>query len=288
MSIERIVEFDPFPFDLRWLYPHATDEQFRRNLDWLDRRTVDAAAQKLILSMHAYLVRTKRHTILIDTCIGAHKHRPSLAVFHDLDSPLLHNLAKAGITPEQIDLVLCTHLHADHVGWNTRSQNGQWVPTFPNAAYLIARKEYDYYLALHESKPAQPVTRGAFEDSVLPVVRAGRARFIESDYVLEDDENGRIWVEDTSGHTPGQIAVCARGGGRDVIFIGDAVHHPLGIAEPDLVMSGDIDPSAAIATRRRLIETYADTDTIVLAAHFPNPTAARIVSSPRGFRVVWV
>lgn len=288
IGIERIVEFDPFPLDLRWLYPNATDEQLKRHLDWLDARTVDPATLKLILSMHSYLVRTRRRTILIDTCIGAHKQRPSLAVFHDLDSPLLDNLAKAGVTPEQIDLVLCTHLHADHVGWNTRMQNGELVPTFPKATYLLARREYDYFLALHEKNPAQPVSRGAFEDSVLPVVRAGQATFIENDYVIEDDAEERIWVEDASGHTPGQIAVRARGGGRDAVFIGDAVHHPLGIAEPELVMSGDIDPAKAVATRRRLLETYADTDTIVLAAHFPEPTAAKIVSSQRGFRITWL
>jgi glyoxylase-like metal-dependent hydrolase (beta-lactamase superfamily II) len=287
MSIERIVEFEPFPFDLRWLYPRATGEQLERNLDWLDPRTVDRATQTLILSMHSYLVRTRSSTILIDTCIGAHKQRPSLAVFHDLESPLLDNLADGGIAPEQIDLVLCTHLHADHVGWNTRSVNGQWVPTFPNATYLIARKEYEYFNKLYESNPAQPVVRGAFEDSVLPVVSAGQAKFVESDHVVQEDADERIWLEDASGHTPGQIAVHARGGGSDVVFIGDAIHHPLGVAEPELVMSGDVDPNGAVATRRRLIETYADTNTIVLAAHFPTPTAARFVSAGSGFRIAW-
>lgn len=287
LRIERIVEFDPFPFDLQWLYPEATDADVQRNLDWLDARTVDAATNTLFLSMHAYLLRLGGKTLLIDTCIG-HKPRPSLAAFDNRDSPLLDNLRAAGVAPDDVDVVICTHLHADHVGWNTQREDGAWVPTFKNAIYVFARKEYNYYRALHDSNPPQPVSRGAFEDSILPVVAARQARFVASSEVIEERNGVRIWLEDASGHTPGQIAVRASGGGREVLFLGDTVHHPLGIAEPQLVMSGDVDPAAAIATRRRFIEGCADGETIVLTAHFPSPTAVRIVSSDRGFRAVWL
>ncbi len=128
------------------------------------------AEEKFIASVHSWVLRTKHNTILIDSCAGNDKHRPSLPRFHQLKLPFLERLATAGVTPESVDFVLCTHLHADHCGWNTRLLDGRWVPTFPNAKYVFSKAEQD-----HWAGPAgrQGFNAGVYADSVLPVVESG-------------------------------------------------------------------------------------------------------------------
>jgi len=140
MTVSRIVEYEGPIFPPGFLFPDADDETLRANADWLQPAFIDPETGHLIMSFHSYVVRTPRHTILVDTCLGNHKHRPQRDFWHMRDGPYLADLAAMGIAPEDVDFVMCTHLHVDHVGWNTRLVDGRWVPTFPNARYLFGRR----------------------------------------------------------------------------------------------------------------------------------------------------
>ena len=184
------------------------------------------------------------------------------------DDTYMRKLAKAGLTVNDIDFVLCTHLHADHVGWNTRLENGRWVPTFPNARYLFSKRELDYVSAEHRETPLDYVT-----DSVLPIVEAGRAELVRSDHVLND----HIRLEPTPGHTPDHLAVHAAGrGGRSAVFTGDLIHSPLQTRHPELSMRRDWDAKVSATTRRRVLESCCESGALMCTAHFPSPSVGTV------------
>lgn len=286
ITIERIVEIDALWFDPEWLCPAFGDDLLKRHADWLGQPFFDASARKIALSFHSFLIRTPRLNILVDTCNGNHKRRGGKLGWQNqlASSAYLDNLRRAGLAPEDIDLVMCTHLHADHVGWNTRLQDGRWVPTFPNARYLMARPDVDHYAAQHAARPAVPVGQGAWEDSVLPVMAAGLADLVDMHHAVENGLDDGVWTEPAPGHTPGQVTIHVKGAGREAILSGDVIHHPILVAEPDLPMFADHDPAQARLTRRALLARCADTSTLLLPAHFPAPTAGRICSCAAGFR----
>jgi glyoxylase-like metal-dependent hydrolase (beta-lactamase superfamily II) len=264
--------------------PDITPEILAWGRTWLGPGFIDPEADRVYLSFHTYVVRTRHLTILVDTCNGNHKERLSMPAWHRLNTPYLEELAKIGLQPADIDVVLCTHLHADHIGWNTRLVDGQWVPTFPNARYLMGRAEFEHWHRLHQSGPAMPVNRGSFVDSVLPVVDAGQAVLVETDHVIQRDESEGVWLEPSVGHTPGHVCVHVEGGGRHALLAGDAIHHPVQLTYPDLAIAADFDRPRAAQTRRSLVERYADTKTMLLTAHFPTPTAGYIVRHKDEFR----
>jgi glyoxylase-like metal-dependent hydrolase (beta-lactamase superfamily II) len=190
-----------------------------------------------------------------------------------LSNDYLGNLASLGLTPEDIDVVLCTHLHTDHVGWNTRLSNGSWVPTFPNARYLMSELDVEYYGGLAADHPQYMFTREAYDDSVVPVLDSGQAELVATDHVVTGEVGNGVWMEGAPGHTPGSMLIHAQSGGaadKHAIFSGDVFHHPVQIQDP------------AVKMRREFIATYADEPAIVLAAHFPDPTAGRIIRHDRG------
>ena len=193
------------------------------------------------------------------------------------------DLARAGVRPEDVDLVMCTHLHCDHVGWNTRLVDGRWVPTFPNARYLMAREEFEHFDRLHRAGPDYPVNHGAWEDSVLPVVASGQARIVEMRHQVEGDLGDGVWMEPAPGHTPGHVTVHLRAPSGEAILSGDILHHPISMALPDLSMYADWNPDLGRATRRALLERCADTSTLLLTGHFPAPTAGHVVSAGDAF-----
>lgn len=281
VRIQRVVEMEgPFAA-LDFLLPDADPEVVAANAGWLKPDFVDPATGQAIMSFHSFVVRTERHTILVDACIGNDKHRPLRPPWHMKRSPFLEDLAAAGVRPEQVDFVLCTHLHADHVGWNTRLVDGRWTPTFPNAQYIFARREYDFWRAANESHTgSEPLNHGSYFDSVLPVVEAGRAVIVEDDHQIEDG----VWLEPAPGHTPGNVVVNLASNGRRAVLTGDVLHHPVQLAAPDWSSTFCSDPDLSRVTRRALIETHADTDAVILTAHFPTPTAGRIVSAGDAFR----
>jgi glyoxylase-like metal-dependent hydrolase (beta-lactamase superfamily II) len=272
VEIVKVSEIDRGRVDPHKLYsnlPHALVARYR---DELGPSLMAAETGDLILSYHSYLLRTSALTILVDTCIGNGKDRHSMPEWHRLDTPYLARLARFGVRPKDVDVVLCTHLHADHVGWNTRAVDGQWVPTFPNARYLIAETEYAHYAAQYAASGAA-VNRGSFADSVLPVVERGLAQFVDASHGVTVDPDGRIALEPAPGHTPGNIMVVVSGGGREALLCGDVIHHPIQLALPWLRLLADHDPQLADATRRALLERCADTETTLLTGHFPEPTA---------------
>jgi glyoxylase-like metal-dependent hydrolase (beta-lactamase superfamily II) len=190
-------------------------------------------------------------------------------------TPFLGDLAAAGFPREEVDTVICTHLHFDHVGWNTMLVDGEWVPTFPNARYLLCRDEWE-----HWGREGASGYAATIDDAVQPVVDAGLADLVASDHRVTDE----IRLEPTPGHTPGHVSVRLASGGADAVITGDLMHHPVQVAEPTWQTPFDSDPAAAIATRRAFCARYADRPVTVLGTHFHHPTAGRIVSHRDAWR----
>ncbi|MGH7101937.1 MAG: MBL fold metallo-hydrolase [Acetobacteraceae bacterium] len=282
--IEKVPEIGRLAVEPSFLFGNITPEIIARHRDWLGPRLVEPGTDRLLLSFHSYLIRTAHHTILVDTCNGNHKNRPSMPAWHMLDTAYLADLRRLGVAPEDVDFVMCTHLHADHVGWNTRLSGGRWVPTFPRARYLMARTEFEHFNALHQADPESPVNRGSFADSVLPVAEHGQVDLVESSHAIERHLEDGVWLESAPGHSPGNVNVHVKGGGRHAVLSGDVIHHPIQFAEPALANPADIDKALALRTRLTLMRRYADTATVVLTGHFPAPTAGWIRSQGERFR----
>lgn len=279
ITIDRIGEIDSFWAEPAWLYPNIQPHQLERHAAALGPGLVEPCTHRLHMSFHSYVIRTRTRNILVDTCNGNHKHRPRAPWQHMLQSDAyLRNLARLGLAPEDIDIVLCTHLHTDHVGWNTVLDNGQWVPTFPRAKYLFSRQEFTHFLNLHNGNPALPVSQGSFADSVLPVVAAGQAELVDMAHQVEGDLAQGVWLEGAIGHSPGHVIVHVRDQGDHAVMTGDIFHHPIIFPEPGLINTGDWNPELARTTRQALCERLSDTATLLLTMHFPSPTAGRIHS----------
>jgi glyoxylase-like metal-dependent hydrolase (beta-lactamase superfamily II) len=241
-----------------------------RNGDWLDP-ILDPVSGQMRMSFHSFVLRTGRHTIVIDACMGNDKERPLRPIGHLRDTDFVARLSAIGVRPEDVDFVMCTHLHWDHVGWNTRLLDGRWVPTFPRARYVMAKREYDYRNAMH-ARGERSMHDLAFADSIQPLVRAELALVVDDDYALEDG----VWLEPYPGHTPGNVVVNIKSQGACGVFSGDVIHSPLQLARPDWSSIACADPAKSAQSRRRLIECHADSGTIVMPAHFLAPSAGRI------------
>lgn len=270
IRIDAIVESPRVAIPFAQLVPTADRALIDAERSWLEPRFADLAQGVGFLSFHSYLLRTPRHTVLVDTCVGNDKDRGGHAFFHGLRSGWLDDLRRAGVEPEAVDFVMCTHMHADHIGWNTRLHDGRWVPTFPKARYVFARREFEHRQRAWRADPAAGY--GAYADSILPVVESGQAMIVESDHDLE----GHISLEPAEGHTPGNVVIHLRSLGSSAVLTGDAIHHPIQVCYPEWSAAFCEDPAQSAACRRRLVERLADTSTLVLPAHFPSPTAGWI------------
>ena len=276
VSITRTIEAEGPSFFPGFLLPDSTEEALAGERHWLVPRHLDPASQRFVMSLHSYVIRTPRHTILVDTCVGSDKERPSTKLWHRLQSPLLNQLAVAGVAPEAVDFVLCTHLHVDHVGWNTRLAEGRWVPTFPNARYLFHANEYAHWESMEAGEAERSGGQdGCFADSVLPLMEAGQALLVRDGHQIEDG----LTIEPSPGHSPGHVCLDLQSGGRRAIFSGDVMHHPVQCAYPEWNSRFCFDPAQSRATRQRFIADHADSDTFILAAHFADPVAGRIVDN---------
>ena len=259
-------------------FPHIPAEAMAARLAEIEPFLFDQASGKLPTTYQSFLLRTTHHTVLIDTCVGDNKpdRWPELDSFPK--RPWLDNFAAAGVVPEDIDFVFCTHLHVDHIGWNTRLVDGRWVPTFPNARYIFSRREFAHWQAAdgHRSDHG-----GApFEDSVLPVVEAGRAVLVDDDHAVDDT----LYLTPSPGHSPGHVCVNVASKGQRAIFTGDMMHHAVQCLEPDWSTRFCTDPAQSAGTRRAVLDQCADSDIQVLPAHFPSPTVGTIVSAGDAFR----
>ncbi|MEU0135837.1 MBL fold metallo-hydrolase [Streptomyces sp. NPDC006296] len=270
LTISRV---DEIPLPARtgpWLLPGATPAVVDQ-VPWLRPDFADEQSV-LRLASHSFAVETAGLRVLVDTGIGNGKTRANPA-WHDLDSDFPQRLTRAGFAPEAVDLVVLTHLHTDHVGWNTVQEEGRWVPAFPNARYLTSRTERDFWAGTDMDEARHQM----FRDSVHPVEEAGLL-----DLVDVPDEGAEVApgvrLLPTPGHTPGQVAVELHSRGERALITGDCIHHPVQLAHPDLSSCVDIDPEGAARTRRRILSSLSGTRTLLLGSHFAPPTAGHVVA----------
>jgi len=267
LEVSRVVDLET-PTSPRFLFAEMTREAMAPHLAWAAPHFYDPRADRLLMSIQTFVLRTRHHTILVDTCLGNDKPR-AYEGWNLRKGTYLEDLARSGVAPEQVDYVMCTHLHVDHVGWNTRLENGRWVPTFPRAKYVFAKTELDFWRGGSEPENAQ-----VFADSVRPVLDAGQAVAVDMDHVLTDE----IRLEPTPGHTPGHVSIHLTSAGQEAVITGDMMHHPVQIAEPDWSSKFCTDKAQSARTRREFCARYADRDVWILGTHFAPPTAVRIVS----------
>ncbi len=275
MTIHRIVEQELALGKALDLLPDLTPEVLAENRAWLQPWSLNAH-DEFILTVQSYVVRTPHHTILIDSCVGNDKDLATRPFWNRrTDLPFLSALAAEGLSVEDIDYVMCTHLHVDHVGWNTKLLDGRWVPTFPNARYVFGQAEYAHWEAMNVHTP-----NTVFTESVLPVVEAKRADLVGDHFQLGD----HVRLLPTPGHTPGHLAIQLGRGRDEAVMTGDLIHMPLQTRYPELSPRFDGDPTQAAITRRSFLERYCDTATLCCTAHFPAPSKGRITRWGDGFK----
>lgn len=282
VRVTRIEESTGPGFTPEQLFPDWSQEAVRLHWDWLVPHYFDPGVGRLLTSIHTWLLQTPAHNILVDTCAGNHKQREFSPRFHQLETPWLERLAETGLRPQDIDVVLCTHLHVDHVGWNTCLQDGRWIPTFPKARYLFSRIEHDHWSP--QANPAiverHPGKEQIYQDSVLPVVAAGLATLTDGEHVIDD------WVAVTPapGHTPGHVVVRIAGQDAKAVFSGDILHHPIQVVNPGWNSRFCELPEQAAHTRREVLAYCAEEEALLMPAHFAHPHVARIECSCGTFR----
>ncbi|MDC3123837.1 MBL fold metallo-hydrolase [Gammaproteobacteria bacterium] len=264
VKITRVVEIESLGGS-RFILPDATRDACLP-YGWMQPHFMDEQGN-LLMSVHALVVDTGEHRILVDTCIGNDKER-NVPNWSHLQTHFLQDLEAAGYAPDTIDTVLCTHLHVDHVGWNTMLVDGQWVPTFPNARYLFARTEWEHWDANDDETVYGPV----LADSVRPVVEAGLVDLVDMDHRVCPE----VCLEPTPGHTPGHVSVRIRSGDAEALITGDCIHHPVQMTRPDWCSSADVDQAQGLQTRETLLRRYVDQDILIIGTHFATPTAGHI------------
>jgi glyoxylase-like metal-dependent hydrolase (beta-lactamase superfamily II) len=275
VRITRILELDATG-GTRFILPQATREVVQ-TIPWLAPHFADEDG-RLKMSIHALVVETPSKRIIVDTCIGNDKQR-DIPTWSGLQTTFLADLEAAGFAPDSIDTVLCTHLHVDHVGWNTTLVDGAWVPTFPKARYLLGRAEYEYWRG--EDEGNEHPERSPFHDSVKPVWEAGLVDLVETDHQICPE----VSFEPTLGHTPGHVSVRIRSKGRDALITGDFIHHPCQFTHPEWASLADYDEAASTVTRQRVFDALAGSETLVIGTHFAAPTAGHVVRDGKVYRL---
>lgn len=284
-TLDKLVDLDPFRLALGFLMPVADIEELRPHRALLEPHHVDFASGEVLLGLHSLLLRVGGLNVLIDTCIGEHKQRLRRADWHDRSgSGYLQRLAAAGVQPEKVDIVLCTHLHADHVGWNTRLEGGRWVPTFPNARYLVGKAELEHWQAQEAREPGRH-NHGSYADSVLPVIEAGLVETVEDGFDLGRGAS----LIGLPGHSPGQVGLCLDcSNGRKAFFCGDVVQTPVQVLRPQWSSQFCADAEQATRTRIDLFDRAAEGGGVVIPAHLRGASAMRIARVPDGFMPAFV
>jgi len=281
VRVTQVIELGPMPTSPKFFFKDPPPDLVARH-GWLKPHFANDDG-KLLASIHCFVVESAGRRIVVDTCVGNDKKRSSPA-WNALNGPFLQHLTDAGFAPESIDTVLCTHLHVDHVGWNTRWVGARWVPTFANARYLFARKEWEHWAAEAGAREAAGQGGGAPDDvlgdSVRPILDAGLAELVDTDHRLTDE----VGLEPTPGHTPGHVSVRIESAGQRAGITGDLMHHPIQCAEPDRLGNFDHDAEQARATRRYFLACCARDRTLVFGTHFAPPTAGHVVAADGAWR----
>ncbi|MQA95395.1 MAG: MBL fold metallo-hydrolase [Streptosporangiales bacterium] len=277
VTVTKVVELEAtggFGFVL----PQATRDALA-GMDWLKPHfATDEGRAKT--SVHALVVETPTRRIIVDTGLGNDKQGRAVPGWNGLNLPFLRDLSDAGYPPEMIDTVICTHLHVDHVGWNTRLDGGgRWVPTFPNARYLFVRQEFAHWRSVHEETPENERAL-VFADSVRPVDEAGLVDLVDDTHAVCEE----VRLVATTGHTPGHVSVLISSEGKEALITGDFLHHPCQLARPDWAATPDWDQEMSTRTRREMFTWLADRGTLVIGTHFAEPSAGRVVRDGDAFR----
>ena len=280
MTVRKLFEMESGP-PMPLIMPGVTPADLASLATWYRDETLGPTCEQsaFMMSMHSYVLQIDGLTVLVDACNGDHKHR-SIPDVDRVQTPYLANLAALGLGTGDIDLVLCTHLHFDHVGWNTRLENGRWVPTFSNARYLFSRRDFEHF----GKQELEDDNLRAFRDSVLPVYEAGCAELVEANIAVHREIGNGVWLEPAFGHSPGNFSVLAESAGERAIFWGDVVHHPVQLIRPSLPMSFDTDPEMARETRLRTLARAADEALVCFPAHFRDPSAGRVRRDGSAYR----
>jgi glyoxylase-like metal-dependent hydrolase (beta-lactamase superfamily II) len=272
VRVTRVEEMmGPF-FDPNFLFPDWNPAQLDEHRGWMVPNHYSTDANMLVMSIHSWVIKTPHHTILVDACSGNDKNRPSMPPMHRQQHPWLDRLKAAGVTPEEVDFVLCTHMHIDHVGWNTRLLNGQWVPTFPKAKYVFSQQERDFWDPARGGSTKDADTQEIFTDSVLPVIAAKQDMMIDGTHQLGDG----LLIEPAPGHTPGHVTLRLTSKGQEGLFTADTMHHPIQVWNPHWSSGFCADQAQSRQTRRRILEHCAEHNSLMMPAHFATPHAGRI------------
>jgi glyoxylase-like metal-dependent hydrolase (beta-lactamase superfamily II) len=279
IEIHQILENPRALFEPARFFPDWTPEAEAEHRGWMAPRFFDAELGRVILCVQSYVFRTRNRTVLVDTCVGNHKEGRRSAQWNNGNWPWLENLAHAGFRPEDIDVVTCTHLHIDHAGWNTRLVDGRWVPTFPNAEYLVTEKEME--TIDHKRRHGHPQYRHLYDDSVHPVIAAGQWAAVQPDHRIDFGVN----LEPSPGHTAGHASVRASAAGESAVAVGDMIHHPIQAIFPDWNTRACEEGELARTTRRKCLEDCAARGAFLLPAHFP---PSRVRRTGEAFRVDFV
>jgi glyoxylase-like metal-dependent hydrolase (beta-lactamase superfamily II) len=273
VEIWRILEsVDPFLTPLEF-FPDMGDEGLALMRQEVPHQ-ICSTTGKMLIPIQGFIIKTPQHVVLVDACVGNDKTCRSSDLWHmRSDNRFMAGLAAAGVGPAEIDYVLCTHLHLDHVGWNTKLENGRWVPTFPNARYILPSADH-----AHFSIDPDVV----YNESVLPVIAAGQAELVSSDHKLGD----YVSLISTPGHTPGHVSVRITDGGFEAVITGDAIHSTIQCLRPEWNFVYDHDKDLAATTRRALLELASEADQLLLGSHFPLPSVGRVRMADGAFR--WI
>jgi len=275
VTVTKVVELE-VTGGSRFILPDATPELVRP-IGWLVPHFADEMG-RLRMSIHALIVETPSMTIMVDTCLGNDKQGRRVPTWNDRQGRFLADIAEAGYPKEKIDVVMCTHLHVDHVGWNTMLVGDAWKPTFPDARYVFGRKEFEHWATQREAEHMLTV----FDDSVKPIVDAGLHELVESDHQLCPE----VRFVPSHGHSPGHCSVMIESEGEKALITGDFAHHPCQLARPEWCSSADFDPAAGEATRRRMLGELAGEPVLVIGTHFAGATAGHVVRDGTAFRLV--
>ena len=274
VEIFQIVELE-FGELLQTFLKNATPENIKK-IKWLYPDYADETG-KLKALVQSFLIKSENKNILIDTCNGNDKNRKDIPEWGNLQTGFLKKLNKLGVSEKDIDIVACTHLHMDHIGWNTKRENGKWVPTFPNARYLFSKKEYEYWASMPKEEIQDDKT--AFEDSIAPITKAGLADLVPPNHKI--DRN--VSFIPTPGHTPSHVSILIESENQRAIISGDIIHHPCQFVKPDWKMGVDVFPDKAANTRNRVLDEIADTETLFIGSHFSDPVIGKVARNNKSF-----
>ncbi len=274
VEIIRIVELYDFQDDVWVLLEGATADTVKQ-YPWLFPQFATADG-RMRMNFQAFVVTSRGKRIMVDTCIGNDRKR-EYDVFSNLQTSFIDDMAGAGYAPQSIDTVLCTHLHLDHCGWNTRKVGDKWVPTFPNARYLFSRVELDHW---EKQLQAGADHMEHVIDALQPVLDAGLVDFVQPNHKITDE----VSLFPTPGHTPGHVSVHISSAGQEAVITGDVVHHPVQFAEPDMKNNFDMDIEAGRRMRRDFFTRYEDGKALVIGSHFAEPSSGRIRRDDKAWR----